>query len=50
VATLSYGTYAYVTKLPDRSFFMKKVKKMMLSDAEREKLEQIKADKEFDEF
>jgi len=50
VATLSYGTYAYVTKLPDRSFFMKKVKKMLLSDEERARLEQIQADKEFDEF
>ena len=45
-----YGTYAYFTKLPDRTFLVKKVKNMMLSDEDRERIEEEKMQKEFDNY
>ena len=45
-----YGTYAYFTKLPDRTFLVKKVKNMMLSDEERERIEEEKMQEEFDNY
>ena len=50
IFAMFYGTYAYFTKLPDKSFFVKKVKNMMLSDEERERLREIKMQEEFDNF
>ncbi len=46
VVAMVYGTYAYFTKLPDKSFFVKKVKKMMMSDEDKEQ----KLQDEFDSF
>ncbi len=42
-----YGTYAYFTKLEDRTVFVKKMKKLMLSE---EELEAIQYQKELNEF
>ena len=50
IVTAFYGTYAYFTKLPDRTFLVKKVKKMMLSDEERSKIKEQKMQEEFDNF
>ena len=50
IFAMFYGTYAYFTKLPDKSFFVKKVKTMMLSDEERERLREKKMQEEFDNF
>jgi len=44
-----YGTYAYFTKLPDRTMLTQKIKILMMSDVELEKLEDAKADAEFEE-
>ena len=44
-----YGTYAYMTELPDRTHLTKKLKTMMLSDEELERIEYEKALAEFDE-
>ena len=43
-----YGAYAYMTKLPDRTNLSKKMKKLMLSDEELQKIEDAKADAEFE--
>ena len=50
VFAMFYGIYAYFTKLPDRTFLVKKVKYMMLSDKEREEQEERKMQEEFDSF
>ena len=47
---MSYGTYAYMTKLEDRTAFVKKVKTMLLSDEERNIIEKQKYQKELEEF
>jgi len=49
-AVMSYGTYAYFTKLPDRTVFTKKMKKLFTSKEELQRLEELKEQKEFDEF
>jgi len=43
-----YGIYAYFTKLPDRTMLTKKIKVLMMSDAELQRLEDAKADAEFE--
>lgn len=48
VTVLIYGTYAYMTKLPDRTYLTQQVKKMMTSDAELQRIEDEKADAEFE--
>ena len=48
VAIMSYGTYAYMTKLPDRTHLTKKIKRMMTSQAELQRIEDEKADAEFE--
>ncbi len=48
VLTALYGTYAYFTKLPDRTPFVKKMKQLMMSDEERKQLEDQKLDEEFE--
>jgi hypothetical protein len=48
VAIMSYGIYAYFVKLPDKTMFVKKMKVLMMSDAELQKIEDAKADAEFD--
>ena len=50
IFAMFYGTYAYFTKLPDKSFFVKKVKTMMLSDEERARIKEKKMQEEFDSF
>ena len=43
-----YGIYAYFTKLPDRTALSKKIKVLMMSDEELQRIEDAKADAEFD--
>jgi len=43
-----YGIYAYFTKLPDRTALTKKIKVLMMSDAQLKRIEDAKADAEFD--
>ena len=48
VLAMIYGTYAYMVKLPDRTNLTKKIKIMMTSDEELQRLEDEKADAEFE--
>ena len=48
VAIMSYGIYAYFVKLPDRTALSKKIKVMMMSDEELQRIEDAKADAEFE--
>jgi len=48
VAIMFYGIYAYFTKLPDRTAFTKKMKVLMMSDEELQRLEDAKAEAEFE--
>ncbi len=50
VLLMMYGTYAYFTKLPDRTVFVKKMKELMLSDEEKKRLEEQKMEEEFENF
>jgi len=54
VALIIYGTYAYMTKLETRTHFGKMVKEkmttMMLSKEELERLEELRAEEEFENF
>ncbi|MEN4046129.1 MULTISPECIES: DUF4395 domain-containing protein [Sulfurimonas] len=49
VIVMAYGAYAYMTKLPDRTNLTKKIKTMMLSDEELQRIEDEKADQEFEQ-
>ncbi len=48
VFTIFYGGYSYFTKLEDRTVFVKKMKKLMLSQEQLEQLEYEKSLKEFE--
>jgi hypothetical protein len=48
IVIMFYGIYAYFTKLPDRTMLSKKIKVLMMSDAQLQKLEDAKADAEFE--
>ena len=48
VVIMFYGIYAYFTKLPDRTMLSKKIKVLMMSDAQLQKLEDTQADAEFE--
>ena len=48
VAIMSYGIYAYFVKLPDRTALTKKLKVLMMSDEELQRIEDAKADAEFE--
>ena len=48
VIVMFYGVFAYMTKLPDRTMLTKKIKILMMSDAELQAIEDAKADAEFD--
>ncbi len=50
VFAMSYGTYAYFTKLPDRTIFVKKMKTMMKSKAELAAIQKAKEQAEEDAF
>ncbi len=45
-----YGTYAYFTKLPDRTKLVTKMKHLMMSEEALEKWEEQKANEEFEKF
>lgn len=47
--SLTYGIYAYMTKLPDRTYFMKAMKAMMLSDKALEQRDYENSMAEFDD-
>jgi len=47
---LSFGLYSYFTKVESKTFLAKKIKIMMMSDAEIEAYEEAKRQREFDEF
>ncbi len=49
VIVMIYGVYAYMTKLPDRTNLSKKIKIMMMSDEELQRIEDEKADQEFEQ-
>jgi len=49
VIVMTYGVYAYMTKLPDRTNLSKKIKIMMMSDEELQRIEDEKADQEFEQ-
>ncbi|MFT7879750.1 MAG: DUF4395 domain-containing protein [Sulfurimonas sp.] len=42
VMVMGYGTYAYFTKLPDRTIFVKKMKTVMMSQAELDAIQRAK--------
>ena len=46
----SYGTYAYFTKIESKTFLSKKLKSMMLSDAEKQAIRDAKFEAEAAEF
>jgi fumarate reductase subunit C len=48
VIAMIYGTYAYFTKLPDRTMLSKKIKVLMMSEAQLQAIEDAKADAEFE--
>lgn len=50
IIAMSYGAYAYMTKLKDRTAFTKKVKTMLMSNEELKKIEEQKYQKELNEF
>ena len=45
-----YGGYAYMTKLPDKTFLVKKLKVMMMSEAELKKRDEQEYQKQLEEF
>lgn len=47
---LFYGTYAYMTKLPDKTHLTKKIKTMMMSKEEMKRLEELQYQKELEAF
>jgi len=48
VIAMTYGTYAYMTQTKDRTMLTKKIKTMMTSKAELKKIEDEKANAEFE--
>jgi len=42
ILTMTYGLYAYFTKLPDRTVFVKKMKTLMMSQEELDALQRAK--------
>ena len=50
VFAMGYGTYAYFTKLPDRTIFVKKMKTMLKSKAELAAIQKAKEQAEEDAF
>jgi fumarate reductase subunit C len=48
VALMLYGIYAYFTKLPDRTVFVKKMKTLFMTQEQLDKLEEQKMDEEFE--
>ena len=50
VVAMLYGTYAYFTKLPDRTIFVKKMKTLMMSQSELDAIQKAKRQAEEDAF
>jgi len=50
VVALSFGLYSYFTKVESKTMLARKVKHMIMSDTERQAMEEAKANREFDEF
>jgi len=50
VLALSFGLYSYFTKIESKTFLAKRIKTMMMSDAELEAYKDAKLQREFDEF
>ena len=50
VVVMLYGTYAYFTKLPDRTIFVQKMKTLMMSQAELDAIQKAKEQAEEDAF
>jgi hypothetical protein len=50
VSVMLYGTYAYFTKLPDKTILSKKIKTLMMSKAELEAIQRAKEKAEDDAF
>lgn len=50
VVVMSYGVYAYFTKLPDKTIFVKKMKTLMMSQAELDRIQAAKEKAEADAF
>ena len=50
IFAIFYGTYAYMTQLEDRTALVKKLKVMMMSEEELQKLEEAAYQKELEEF
>ena len=50
ISAMLYGTYAYFTKLPDRTMLSKKIRFLMLSQAELDAIESAKFKAEEDAF
>lgn len=50
VVAIAYGSYMYMTELPDRTHLTKKVKMMMISDEELQMIEEEEYQKQLDEF
>jgi hypothetical protein len=47
ILLIGYGSYAYMSKLPDRTMLSKKLKRMMMSDAEIKQIKEAQAEAEF---
>jgi len=47
---LIFGLYSYFTKVESKTFLAKKIKVMMMSDEEREAMEEAELEREFEEF
>jgi len=50
ISALSFGLYSYFTKIESKTFLAKRIKIMMMSDAELEAYEEARMEREFDEF
>jgi len=50
VFALSFGLYAYFTEVDSKTLLSKKVKQMIMSDEERNALEEAEMQREFDDF
>ena len=50
IVVMGYGSYAYFTKLPDRTIFVQKMKTLMMSQAELDAIQKSKEKAEEDAF
>jgi hypothetical protein len=50
VLALGFGIYSYITKVESKTMLSRKISHMMMSDDEREAMEEAKLQREFDEF